>query len=67
MQGRDPPTLEELEESRQKLIDSIDEAEKLYDTDSKELRLIRNGLKSIEEMIAQFKKQAVNGVAGISP
>lgn len=62
MQGRDPPTLEELEESRQRLIDSIKDAEKLYAPESKELRLIRNGLKSIEDMIEHLKKPGIGGV-----
>jgi CheY-like chemotaxis protein len=48
--------LAELVETRQTLIENIKEAEKLYDTESEELCLVKNGLKHIDEMIAALRE-----------
>lgn len=51
-----PPTLAELVETRQKLIADITEAENLFGSETEELRLVKNGLKYIEEMIAALRE-----------
>ena len=53
------PTLEELEKTRQELIEKIKEAQKLSDSESKELNVLKSGLKHIEKMIDELR--AKNG------
>jgi helix-turn-helix protein len=53
------PTLEELEKTRQELIEKIKEAQKLSDSESKELSVLKSGLKHIEKMIDELR--AKNG------
>ena len=51
MPSTEPPTLEELEKTRQELVEKIKEAQKLSDSESKELSVLKSGLKHIEKMI----------------
>jgi len=51
--------LEELEKTRQELIEKIKEALKLSDSESKELNVLKSGLKHIEKMIDELR--AKNG------
>ena len=59
MPPSEPPTLEELEKTRQELIEKIKEAQKLSDSESKELNVLKSGLKHIEKMIDELR--AKNG------
>ena len=59
MPPSEPPTLEELEKTRQELIEKIKEALKLSDSESKELNVLKSGLKHIEKMIDELR--AKNG------
>ena len=59
MKSGDPPTLEELEETRRKLIEQIKEAEKMVGAaESVEVRTIKSGLKLIEEQIEALRASA---------
>jgi DNA gyrase/topoisomerase IV subunit A len=49
------PTLEELEKTHNELSEKIKEAQKLSDSESKELSVLKNGLKHIEKMIAELR------------
>jgi len=51
---RIPPTLAELEECRKDLLLAIEEIKKDFGQSSKELRLIEQGLKIVEDMIEEF-------------
>jgi hypothetical protein len=59
MPPSEPPTLEELEKTRKELIEKIKEALKLSDSESKELSVLKSGLKHIEKMIDELR--AKNG------
>ena len=59
MPPSEPPTLEELEKTRQELVEKIKEAQKLSDSESKELNVLKSGLKHIEKMIDELR--AKNG------
>jgi hypothetical protein len=54
MQFTDSPSLAELEASRQKLIESIQEAEDL-NAKPEGIRLLKTGLKHIEDMIEALR------------
>ena len=51
------PTLEELEKTRQELVEKIKEAQKLSDSESKELSVLKSGLKHIEKMIDELRSK----------
>ncbi len=54
---QDPPTLDDFENTRQKLIVDLKEAKKLSGTESKEVCTVEAALKYIEEKIATLRKQ----------
>ena len=59
MPPNETPTLKEPEKTRQELIEKIKEALKLSDSESKELNVLKSGLKHIEKMIDELR--AKNG------
>jgi hypothetical protein len=59
MPPSEPPTLEELEKTRNELIEKIEEALKHSDSESKELSVLKSGLKHIKKMIDELR--AKNG------
>ena len=59
MPPSEPPTLEKKKKTRQELIEKIKEAQKLSDSESKELSVLKSGLKHIEKMIDELR--AKNG------
>lgn len=59
MPANEPPTFEELEETRKELIEQIKEAEKLSEPESTEFNALKSGLKHIEKMIDELR--AKNG------
>lgn len=60
MQISEPPTLDELVEGRQKLIEDIEKAEKLFGPEAVEIRTVRSGLKLIDEKIAELRARNGN-------
>jgi hypothetical protein len=50
-----PPTLDELEQCRQKLIENIDSEKIVGDSDTKEIRTSKRALKEIEETIKELR------------
>lgn len=55
MNLNNPPTLEELLETHQKVSQDIIEAEKLFGSEGEELLTMRTALKHIEEKIEELR------------